>query len=259
MRVQGTQGSPAHGAGCASTHPLLHVATPVVVTVAPGTALPMAAGDHCPPMPHRHVVIGGGAPARAMPGGAQPVVLIDPELVALGLLLDAAALPERPASKLQVVTNLLAQLGRTIGELAERMTSRLAITAPAGEPAVVLPLPQAPPAPMQPPPPPPSFLLTLMPDGSIQTPPGGEIDGAPDVPRGAGGTVDGSTAPPSSWLPIPGMPRFDRVRMRGRDLIQRFDDLCDDLGITRLALVALSILAPLAAALVIQAVAAVLG
>ncbi|MCW2961509.1 MAG: hypothetical protein JWM25_1944 [Thermoleophilia bacterium] len=258
MRVHAPQGSPTQPTACGS-----QPAAPTCAAPVPGSphAMPPQADagrPSCGPS-HRLVVLGGGA----APTASAPCV--DPELAALSQLFLAAALPERPPGRIQQLTQLLMT---TMAKLAELVAStRQGAAAPAHVDASIAPL--APPVPamapqaMQPPPPPP-VLFFAPPLGADATGPTSSGDGFHDGGGSGTGPSDasdggGDPGMPSSWLPIPGILRLDRLATAGRDLVQRFDDLCDELGVTRVMLAACSLLAPLAAALLIQTASALLS
>ena len=209
-------------------------------------------------------------PPRPPAGGvARPV---DPALATLAVLLGDSAMPERPPSLGQRIAGQLAQL-------LQATTARLGVLFASGEasvrgggdaavldarpqsdaPAAQQPLAPPPRVPLQPPPP----TLTLDPTlGTIV-----HDDGAGgSVPLGSTPDLDGGDARrmplvPSSWVPVTGV--LGRLGAGGRDgalrLLGGIDRILERSGLTRLQLLALTLIAPAVVAFLIDVVVSMLA
>ena len=223
----------------------------------PATPRPGASDCNHPP------VIGGGA-ATAV---ARPLVTADPALAALAGMLGSATPPPRGESVLQQLanslSNLLASISSRIGALKPELadgdaTAPLAlVTEPTAE------LPRTDPSLLlrQPPPPPIGPILSLDPaTGMIVDPLAGT--GSGDGERGDGGqgalVDDPQVGLPSSWVAVPSGV-FARVRRRLGSLVDRLDALLDEVGMTRLQLLLLTLLGPAAVAFGIDVVVQLLA
>lgn len=214
-----------------------------------------------PPLP---TVLGGGAPPT-QPALVAPAP-IDPALVAAAVQLGDPEPSERAASALRQLGNQLATL---LASTADRIRVLLpsfgaeASAQPAAQPGARA---DAPVMPLQPLPPPPiAPVLTLDPalgtivdagpaDGSERTTPR-----EPGGPGGSGGPGDDDQPLiPTSWVPV----ALGRLRHGARagigTLIERVDALLREVGITRLQLLVLVVVAPMAVAFAIDVVASIL-
>ncbi|MCW2923893.1 MAG: hypothetical protein JWM98_1297 [Thermoleophilia bacterium] len=239
---------------------------------APGGAAAHHAGHHHRPHHPHHPPAGQVhvattcLPAGMVRGGgpAAPAVLVDPALSALGTLLADAAPLDRPPSPLRglatAIRDGLARLVLLLPARGEAPDLAPALGAAPTLPDAPVPLPQLVPLPMplQPAPPP---SLTFDPelgtivgigDGEVPAPHDGLDDPAP-------GSFADRFRIPSSWVAIAGMFSRPALASRGRDLVARIDDLLDEVGITRLQLLLLTLLAPIATAFAIKVVVDLLG
>ncbi|MCW2920313.1 MAG: hypothetical protein JWL76_187 [Thermoleophilia bacterium] len=209
-------------------------------------------------------VVGGGAAAT----GARPAVLPDPALAALAGMLGSATPPPRGESVLQQLTNslsnLLASISSRLGALATDRSDPGA-TAPLplpAEPTAELPLTDPSLLLRQPPPPPIGPILSLDPaTGMIIDP----LDSNGDGHHHGGGeggqgalVEDPQVGLPSSWVPVPSGV-LARVRRRLGSIADRLDALLDEVGMTRLQLLLLTLLGPAAVAFAIDVVAQLLA
>jgi hypothetical protein len=192
-------------------------------------------------------VIGGGASLAARRDAA---LVQDTMRSALVELLEDAAAPARPPSLARQLGDRLAALLADAGDRLATLRGSIA-AGPAAEPA------RAPnPIPLQPPAPPgPTYTL----DPTLGTivelePPRGHGRGDDGGGGGSGSASDGSTASPSSWLPIPGWRIRPELLDRLGSIADRIDALLDEAGITRLQLLALTILVPLGTVFLIAVV-----
>jgi hypothetical protein len=209
-------------------------------------------------------VTGGGAAAAP----ARPLVTADPALAALAGMLGGATPPPRGESVLQQLTtslsNLLASVSTRLGALRPEAadpdaTAPLALVAeptvevPRVDPSLVL---------RQPPPPPIGPILSLDPaTGMIVDPLDGLGSGdgqGGDGGEGSLGTDDPQVGLPSSWVPVPSGV-LARVRRRLGSLVDRLDALLDEVGMTRLQLLLLTLLGPAAVAFAIDVVVQLLA
>jgi hypothetical protein len=230
-------------------------------------------------------VIGGGAAFAPAPGAPSPDQLaaaaraacgphathrpppvastrpVDPALLALGVLLGDAAPPDRPPTAAQVIAGRLAALlaasSARISALGALLADAVRAGSGAGGDAAAdargaSDVPVAQPVPPRPPMQPPGPLLTIDPVlGTIVAtdPEGGIPLGA--TPGSGAGSTDDPRAPllPSAWVPVTlgvaaGLGRS--ARAGAHRLLDRIDEWLDDLGISRLQLLALTFLAPAA-------------
>ena len=212
-----------------------------------GAPVPGATAHDCMRAP----VIGGGAAAAPRPGAVVP----DPALAALAGMLGSATPPPRGESLLQ-------QLSSQLSTMLASISSRLGALRPeAGEPAstATQPAPSdaAPEQPRvdpslllrQPPPPPIGPILSLDPaTGAIVDP----LDG------GTGAHDDPEAGLPTAWVPVPsGL--LARVRRRVGSIADRIDALLEEVGMTRLQLLLLTLLGPAAVAFGIDVVVQLLA
>lgn len=193
----------------------------------------------------------------------------DPALAALaGMLGDATPLA-RGESLLQQLTNQLSTLLASIGSRLAALRPEVADQPGAGsrvadadagpdaqrvDPSLVLQ--------RQPPPPPIGPILSLDPaTGAIVDPldgTGAGSDGGRDGKGGTGSLDDPHTGLPSSWVPVPsGL--LARVRRRVGSIADRIDALLDEVGMTRLQLLLLTLLGPAAVAFAIDVVVQLLA
>jgi len=192
-------------------------------------------------------VRGGGA---AAPTHGRPAP-IDPALLALSGLLSSASAPATAQ------TSLLAQLTTQLSSLLASISSRIAALAPERGDRVPLAdlaptaaadtadgVPQL----RQPPPPPLGPVLSLDPSlGTIVDP----------ASPGAGSVDDGPDPLPSSWVPVPTPGLMSTTRRRLGSIVDRIDALLDEVGMTRMQLLLLMVLGPLAVAFLIDVVATI--
>lgn len=232
-------------------------------------AVPHADRDSCAtPIPGavardrgRTAVVGGGACAP------RPAVVPDPALAALAGMLGSATPPPRGESVLQQLTSQLSTMLASI-------SSRLAALRPEAADAATMMLPAAsdaaPELPRvdpslllrQPPPPPIGPILSLDPaTGMIVDPLDGAGADSGDGQGGEGGTGsldDPQFGLPSSWVPVPsGL--LARARRRLGSITDRIDALLDEVGMTRLQLLLLTLLGPAAVAFAIDVVVTLLA
>ncbi|MCW2956636.1 MAG: hypothetical protein JWO69_1505, partial [Thermoleophilia bacterium] len=84
--------------------------------------------------------------------------------------------------------------------------------------------------------------------------------GPGDAPDPSNSDDGPGTIPGGAWLPVGGLgPTRPGNDEGGGDLLDRLDALCSNLGMSRITLAALALAAPLATALVIVALDALLG
>lgn len=235
------------------------------------TRMQHALHQRCQPaqvvLPPLATVIGGGPVPLAAPPAGTPQ---DPAFFALVGLLGDAQLAEQPPSALR---QLGAQLANLLASTMDR--ARAVLPAPVADPAAHAaatdPAPQqpaaradAPVAPMQPLPPPPlGPMLTLDPTlGTIVdiAPPSGSDDVGGDGPLRDPGELPDDEQPllPSSWVPLAlgNLRRGARAGLRA--LVDRIDALLAEVGMSRLQLLALVLVATLAVAFGIDVVASIL-
>lgn len=86
----------------------------------------------------------------------------------------------------------------------------------------------------------------------------GTIVGADPAAADDAAHADGSV-PPSSWLPIAGLPLPRLGDIRAGSIVDRIDALLRELGVTRLQFLVLTLAVPAATAFLIQVVQALLG
>jgi hypothetical protein len=234
----------------------------------------MVAGSHIPGVSPTPPGPGGGRPAvsgggpapdtchdgqtrfdpRAAGASSRPAtapVVLDPAVTALAVLLGGSALPEAAPSTAQRIVAQLAQLFATTSERVSSMlaAAREAATfdAPVADAGIEVPRVEVP---RQPPPPPIGPVLTLDPSlGTIVE---------PEPVGGAGGLgeddEDDDPRYPTSWVPGSGALRGVRDGRWMQELVERIDALLDEVGVTRLQLLLLTVLGPLAVAFLLDVV-----
>jgi hypothetical protein len=175
---------------------------------------------------------------------------MDPAVTALAVLLGGSSLPEAAPSTTQ---RIVAQLAQLFAMTSERMSSMLAAVresatadAPVADAGVEVPRAEVP---RQPPPPPIGPVLTLDPSlGTIVE---------PEPVGGAGGLGDEEEVDPrypTSWVPVTGALRGFRDGRWMQGVVERIDALLDEVGMTRLQLLLLTVLGPLAVAFLLDVV-----
>lgn len=186
-----------------------------------------------------------------------------PTPAALAALLGEAAPAAAPPSLARQVTAQLALLLANAGDRLASLRTRLlgdaegSIGTTRSDAAPGAARAEAPAPLLQPPPP--LATYTLDPElGTIVD--AGASDGSAAGGRfGAGSDDDGVEAgPPTSWVPIAGFGLRTRIGSHVGALVDRVDALLDEIGVTRLQLLLLMVVAPLATAFVIEVVATLL-
>ncbi len=212
----------------------------------------------------RAPVAGGGAVGAA----TRPAVLPDPALAALAGMLGDATPPARGDSLLQLLSSQLSTMLASISSRLAALRPDAADQSAAGSRAGESDAPDAPrvdPSLLllrQPPPPPIGPILSLDPaTGAIVDPLDGTGAGTDEGQGGEGGTGsldDPQSGLPSSWVPVPsGL--LTRIRRRAGSIADRIDALLDEVGMTRLQLLLLTLLGPVAVAFAIDVVAQLLA
>lgn len=206
-------------------------------------------------------IVGGGAAAFS----ARPAVAPDPALAALAGMLGEATPPPRRESLLQQLTNSLSNLlasmsGRLSALAPDTGTPVATATMPLGDPTMEPPRADRSVPLHQPPPPPIGPIPSLDPaTGMIVDPLDRLGEGTGQGSEGGERALDDpQPGLPSSWVPVhSGV--LARVRRRLGSITDRLDALLDEVGMTRLQLLLLTLLGPAAVTFAIDVVAQLLA